>query len=42
MKREATRRGLTNDDEGDAWIRAVTHLVGAKNYCTPRPNDGEI
>ena len=42
MKRDATRRTLTNDDESDAWMRAITHIVGAKSYCMPRPNDGEI
>ena len=42
MKRDATRRTLTNDDESDAWMRAITHMVGAKSYCMPRPNDGEI
>jgi predicted GTPase len=42
MKRDATRRGLTNDNESDAWMRAITHIAGAKGYCMPRPNDGEI
>ena len=42
MKRDATRRTLTNEDESDAWMRAITHIVGARNYCMPRPNDGEI
>jgi hypothetical protein len=27
-KHEATRRGLANDDESDARMRALTHLVG--------------
>ena len=42
MKRDATRRTLTNDDESDAWMRAVTYMVGAKSYCMPPPNDAEI
>jgi hypothetical protein len=42
MKRDATRRTLTNDDESDAWMRAITHIAGAKSYCMPRPSDGEI
>jgi GTP-binding protein EngB required for normal cell division len=35
MKTEALRRQLHNDDESDAYLRAITHLVGASANCQP-------
>jgi GTPase Era involved in 16S rRNA processing len=42
IKRDAIRRHLTNANEDDAYMRALIHLAGAKNYCTPWPDDREI
>jgi len=35
MKTEALRRQLHNNDERDAYLRAITHLVGARANCQP-------
>jgi predicted GTPase len=35
LKTEALRRHLRNTDEGDAWLRAITHLAGGKANCQP-------
>ncbi len=35
LKTEALRRHLRNQDEEGAYLRAVTHLAGAKNLCAP-------
>jgi Calcineurin-like phosphoesterase len=42
LKTEASRRWLRNQDEEDAYLRAVTHLAGTKNLCMPMSKDGEI
>jgi predicted GTPase len=42
IKREALRRNLTNPNEDDAYLRALIHLAGAKDYSTPWPEDREI
>ena len=42
IKRDAIRRHLTNVNEDDAYLRALIHLVGAKDYSTPWPEDREI
>jgi hypothetical protein len=34
-KRNATRRDLISPDEEDAYLRALIHLVGAKDYSPP-------
>jgi GTP-binding protein EngB required for normal cell division len=34
-KRDATRRYLTNRDEDDAYLRAITVVSGTKNLCFP-------
>jgi Family of unknown function (DUF6062) len=34
-KRNATRRDLISLDEEDAYLRALIHLVGAKDYSAP-------
>jgi hypothetical protein len=34
-KREAIRRDLIGTDEEDAYMRALIHFVGAKDYSTP-------
>jgi GTP-binding protein EngB required for normal cell division len=35
MKTDALRRQLHNSDESDAYLRAITHLVGASANCQP-------
>jgi GTP-binding protein EngB required for normal cell division len=35
LKREATRRHLVSEDEGDAYLRAAIHLAGARHNCAP-------
>ena len=42
IKRDAVRRHLTNANEDDAYMRALVHLAGAKDYSTPWPDDREI
>jgi GTP-binding protein EngB required for normal cell division len=42
IKRDAIRRHLMNVNEEDAYMRALIHLAGAKDYCTPWPEDREI
>lgn len=42
MKTEASRRWLRNQDEEDAYWRALTHLAGSKNRCTPMSKEAEI
>jgi hypothetical protein len=42
LKREATRRHLVNEDEEDAYIRAVIHIAGAKHNCVPWTYRNEI
>lgn len=42
IKREALRRTLGNKDEEDAAERALIHFAGAKEVCTPWPEDREI
>lgn len=42
IKRDALRRNLTNKDEEDAYLRTLIHLAGAKDFCTPWPEDREI
>jgi hypothetical protein len=34
-KRNALRRDLINSDEEDAYLRALIHLVGSKDYSAP-------
>jgi len=35
LKREAACRQLVSDDEADAYLRALIHVVGAKFNCMP-------
>jgi Family of unknown function (DUF6062) len=35
MKTDALRSALRNDDEADAYWRAITHIVGAKSVSLP-------
>ena len=42
LKTEALRRHLRNQDEEDAYWRAISHLVGAKGNCVPMSKDAEI
>ena len=42
LKREATRRHLVSEDEGDAYLRAVIHLAGARHICAPWAYRDEI
>jgi GTPase Era involved in 16S rRNA processing len=42
IKRDAIRRNLINANEDDAYMRALIHLAGAKDYSTPWPDDCEI
>jgi len=35
LKHDAIRRALVNRDERDAYLRALVHLVGARNLCVP-------
>jgi predicted GTPase len=42
MKTDALRRHLRNQDEEDAYLRAITHLVGNRSVCVPWPKDMEV
>jgi hypothetical protein len=42
IKREGTRRALLNQDEQDAYVRALTHLAGSRYLANPNPPDAEI
>jgi predicted GTPase len=42
MKTDALRRYLRNEDEKDAFLRAITHLVGNRNVCSPWQGEIEI
>jgi len=42
MKTEALRRALRNEDEEDAYLRTIAHLVGSRSVWAPWPNDVEI
>jgi hypothetical protein len=42
LKREAARRHLVSEDEGDAYLRAVIHLAGARYHCAPWMQRDEI
>ena len=35
LKHDAVRRALHNEDEGDAYLRALIHIAGAKNLFFP-------
>jgi GTPase Era involved in 16S rRNA processing len=42
LKTEALRRSLRNQDEEDAYLRAITHLAGTKNNCAAINKEAEI
>ena len=42
LKTEALRRHLRNQDEEDAYLRAIIHLVGVKGTCAPMSKEAEI
>jgi GTP-binding protein EngB required for normal cell division len=42
LKHEAIRRGLVNQDEEDAYLRAAIRLVSERNVLSPWKMDGEI
>jgi hypothetical protein len=42
VKREANRRDLISSDESDAYMRALVHLVSARDYATPWRDDREM
>lgn len=42
MKTDAVRRALLNEDEADAYWRAITHIAGAKDMSMPWLHDGEV
>ena len=42
MKHEAIRRALQNQNEADAYRRAIVRIVGARRVCTPWAEGGEI
>ena len=42
LKTEALRRHLRNQDEEDAYLRAITHLVGTRGNCQPMNREVEI
>jgi hypothetical protein len=42
LKTETLRRELRNSDENDAYLRAVTHIAGAKNSCMPMNKEVEV
>jgi predicted GTPase len=42
MKTDALRRGLHNEDEADAYWRAITHIVGGKSVSPPWQEDMDI
>ena len=35
LKHDAVRRALHNENEGDAYLRALIHIAGAKNLFFP-------
>jgi hypothetical protein len=41
MKTESLRRALSNQDEEDAYLRAVTHIVGARGVSVAHEEDVE-
>jgi len=42
LKTEVMRRWLRNQDEEDAYLRAVRHLAGTKGNCVPMSKEAEI
>lgn len=42
LKTEALRRELRNQDEEDAYLRAIIHLAGTKSNCQPMNKEAEI
>jgi hypothetical protein len=42
MKHDGLRRALQNEDETDAYLRAMVHLVGGRAVCAPWQEDVEI
>ena len=42
MKREGLRGWLVNDDERDAYLRAIVHIVGERRVCAPWREDFDI
>ena len=42
LKRDALRRHMHNQDEKDAYLRALIHTVGAKRVCFPWEMDKEV
>ena len=42
LKTQALRRNLRNQDEADAYLRAITHLAGTKGNCVPMSREVEI
>ncbi len=42
MKTDALRHYLRNEDEKDAYVRAITHLAGNRGICVPWPRDMEL
>jgi len=42
LKTEALRRGLRNEDEEDAWWRALCHIAGSRRLTCALTCDGEI
>jgi hypothetical protein len=42
LKSDAIRRGLQNRDELDAYLRALTHLVGGRSRAMPLSRQAEI
>ena len=41
MKTDALRRYLSNEDEQDAYLRAIIHLVGSRSICIPWSSEDE-
>lgn len=41
LKRDALRGNMLNQDEKDAYLRAIIHTVGAKGVCFPWEMDKE-
>jgi len=42
LKHDGIRRGLVNDEEADAYIRAIVHMIGERAVCAPWREDFEI
>ncbi len=42
LKRDALRRHMHNQDEKDAYLRALIHTAGAKRVCFPWEMDKEV